>query len=418
MAHVALAWTATAVGFVTWLRFAIRAGHAGWLPRIAAVGAALTPFAANLVYLKLGVPDFDPTPIVLVAVGIVFRTVVLGGTFAPYFISFAREELLDQIDAGLLVADVAGRVVEANAAARRLAGVARAEGEPLERLLSRARSRAGEALVCREFELYRRSALAGRAAVLLERDGDRHREQDLELGRRLAGLGFLAAGVAHEINRPIGSLLGDLGSVEAILDELGRGSPGRGPIDLAQHGLAREGLDLVQESRESLHRIAQTMNLVSSLANRQHGGEAQVFPMMDPASQAVDLARLGQPSRVRLVQDGVLPPVRAVRENVVEILLQLLTNALETDPGGVVETRLVPADRGVAVEVRDHGPGIPEVELDHVFDPFFTSKSPDRRGLGLSFAQELARRHGGRLTVSNRKEGGACFRLWLPAADA
>jgi signal transduction histidine kinase len=417
LAHALLAWSATAVGFVTWLTFAIRAAHAGWLPRIAAVGAALVPFAANVVYLGLGVPDFDPTPLALVAVGLVFRAVVLGGTFAPYFVSFAREELLDQIDAGILVADVTGRVVEANAAALRLTGVTRAEGEDLERLLSRARSRAGEALVCREFELHRRAAVAGRGAVLVERGSDRHREQDLELGRRLAGLGFLAAGVAHEINRPLGSLRGDLGSVEAILDQLGQASPDGDPIDLARRSLAREGIDLVQESREGLHRIEQTMSLVSGLANRQHGRDGKVFSIVESAAQAVDLARLGQASRVRMVQDGVLPRVRVVRENVVEILLQLLTNALESDEGGVIEMRLFPAAGGATVEVRDRGPGIPEAELAHVFDPFFTTKSPDRRGLGLSFAQELARRHGGRLSVANRDEGGACFRLWLPAAE-
>jgi signal transduction histidine kinase len=158
------------------------------------------------------------------------------------------------------------------------------------------------------------------------------------------------------------------------------------------------------------------MSLLASLAQRQHGGEPRIFSLMEPAAQAIDLARLGQAGRVQLVQRGELPPVRAVRENVVEILLQLLTNALETDPGSVVELRLAAAEGGAVAEVLDHGPGIPADELDHLFDPFFTTKSPDRRGLGLSFAHELARRHGGRVTAENRPGGGACFRLWLPAA--
>jgi len=414
-AHTVLAWLAAALGLWAWLRFAARASEAGRGPRAAAAGAAVAPFVANLVYLGLGVPSFDPTPIVMVGVGLVFRAVVLGGTFAPYFVSFARSELLDQLDAGILVADVAGRVVEANAAARRLTGVARAEGKPLERLVSLARSRAGEAIVCREFPLRRRSAVAGRGAVLVERGLERHREQDLELGRRLAGLGFLAAGVAHEVGGPLGASISDLDSVEAILHELGRESRSDAPVALRQRSLAREGVERVEESREGLRRIEQTMDVLAGLARRQHGETPRCVSLVDPVSQAVDLARLGQRGRVQLVQHGEIPAVQAVRENVVEIVLQLLTNALESDPGSVVQIRLTAAEDGAAVDVLDHGPGIPEAELPHLFDPFFTTKSPDRRGLGLSFAQELARRHGGRLVASNRAGGGACFRLWLPA---
>lgn len=414
--HTAVAWTAAGLGLIAWLRFAARASEAGRLPRAAAAGAAVAPFAANLVYLGLGIPSFDPTPIVMMGVGVVFRAVVLGGTFAPYFVSFARSELLDQLDAGILVADVAGRVVEANAAARRLTGVARAEGKPLERLVSLARSQTGGAIVCREFPLRRRSAVAGRGAVLVERGVDRHREQDLELGRRLAGLGFVAAGVAHEVGRPLGALIGDLDSVEAILEEIDREARPDAPTKLRRRALAREGIDLLEDSREDLQRIEQTVGLLGALATRQHEDSPERVALMEPVSQAMDFARLGQRGRVQLVQHGEIPVVHAVRESVVEIVLQLLTNALETDHGSVVQIRLSAMDEGAAVDVLDRGPGIPEDDIPHLFDPFFTTKSPDRRGLGLSFAQELARRHGGRLSASNRPGGGACFRLWLPAA--
>jgi len=416
-AHAVVAWSAAGLGLVSWLHFAARASSVGWLPRAAAASAALAPFVANVVYLGLDVPSFDPTPVVMATVGLVFRAVVLGGTFAPYFVSFAREELLDQIDAGLLVADVGGRVVEANAAARRLTGASSVEGESLDRLLSRARSRNGEGVAIREFPLHRRSAVAGRGAVLLDRSPDRPREQDLELSRRLSGLGFLAAGVAHEINNPLTYVMNDLASIESILAELGRGPDRDRPIRLHERALARDGLELAEESREGLRRISDTVAVLSSLGRRRHGGAARPMALAEAVAEAVEMARLGQAGRVQIVQSGDLPPVLAVRDNVVEIVLQLLTNALETDPGSVVTARLVAAGNGAAVEIADHGPGVPEAELPHVFDPFFTSKAPERRGVGLSFAHELARRHGGRLAVANRPEGGACFRLWLPAAD-
>ena len=75
-------------------------------------------------------------------------------------------------------------------------------------------------------------------------------------------------------------------------------------------------------------------------------------------------------------------------------------------------------EKEVSVRVCDGGPGIPEDDLPHVFDPFFTTRRPGPNlGLGLSLCWELARRNGGRLEAENRPEGGAAFTLWLPVAE-
>jgi len=417
LVHGVLAWAMIVAGLVVWLRFAVRASAAGPWQRGVAAGAAVLPLLANGVYLLGDVPASDPTPLVLAAAVLAFRAVVLGGTFAPYFVSFARAELLDQIDAGLLVADVTGRVVEANAAARRLTGTSRPVGEPLEALLARARHRAGTGLAWREFPLRRRATFAGRGAVLLDRSEERDRERDREVGHRLQGLGFLAAGVAHEINNPLTYVMADVESLEEILAALADPAPPDPAAWQRRAARTQEGLELVDECRDGLRRIEQTVAFLSGLATRQHRSAPRTVTLREPVAQAVDMARLGQGGRIHVVQRGHLPPVRAVPEDVVQIVLQLLANALEVDPEGAVEVRMAPWRNGVRVEVLDGGPGIPEAELAHVFDPYFTTKAPEGQGLGLAFAHELARRHGGGLSAANRPGGGACFSLWLPAAE-
>jgi signal transduction histidine kinase len=109
-------------------------------------------------------------------------------------------------------------------------------------------------------------------------------------------------------------------------------------------------------------------------------------------------------------------------DKLVQVFVNLLRNAVIAfdAPGGHVEVKARPQDRagrkGLAIAVEDNGPGIPPAVLPNVFDAFVTSRLDARgTGLGLTIAQGIVAQHGGTITASNRKEGGACLEVWLPA---
>ena len=118
------------------------------------------------------------------------------------------------------------------------------------------------------------------------------------------------------------------------------------------------------------------------------------------------------------VPDG-LPRIRASAFQLQQVLLNLLTNAQDElrDRDGRREIIVTgaPDPLGCVIEVRDTGPGIPRAILPRVFEPFFTTKQTGT-GLGLAISAGIVERFGGRVTAANRREGGAVFRIVLPAA--
>ncbi len=111
-----------------------------------------------------------------------------------------------------------------------------------------------------------------------------------------------------------------------------------------------------------------------------------------------------------------LPAVRADAGQIHQVLVNLLLNAVQAMPdGGTVEIATW-AEEGVAVvEVRDHGAGLPDVPVERLFEPFYTTKAAGT-GLGLHVCRRIAQSHGGRLDAANAEGDGAAFRLVLPTA--
>lgn len=122
--------------------------------------------------------------------------------------------------------------------------------------------------------------------------------------------------------------------------------------------------------------------------------------------------------RFELDADEALTPIHAECENLSFALGNLLDNALDHAPGGsTITLKLSNAGKGLNIQVRDHGAGIPDYALAHLGERFYSLPRPDGSkgsGLGLAIAQEVARRHAGRLTLSNHPEGGALASLDLP----
>ena len=219
-------------------------------------------------------------------------------------------------------------------------------------------------------------------------------QEKLVQSEKLAGIGRLAAGVAHEINNPLavivgyvkllrrraeGALAEDLARVE---DEAGKAQQiVEGLLDLARApAAAPEPVDLRALCDEAVARLQETGRLGGARVTVAGAGRVA-----------------GQPHRLR------------------QVVLNLVRNGAEAaGPEGRVEVEVAAEPGGARVEVRDDGPGLPEAARGKLFEPFFTTK-PTGTGLGLAVSQAIVRAHGGDVTADAAPGGGARFTVRLPA---
>jgi len=221
---------------------------------------------------------------------------------------------------------------------------------------------------------------------------------------KLASLGQLAAGAAHEINNPLTAILG---YSDLLVEE--------NPPQTRQHTLG-------QKIRDQARR---TKDLVTNLLSfaRQVPVEKQLLDLSTVLAGAVQLRNLDlrqKNIRIELESHSVLPAVRGDPNQLLQVFYHLISNAvdaMETVGGGVLLIRTLRERGNVVIEFSDTGPGMKEP--DKVFDPFYTTKPVGKgTGLGLSICYGVMQEHGGRITGFNRAEGGCTFRLELPAVLA
>ena len=232
-------------------------------------------------------------------------------------------------------------------------------------------------------------------------DDLRHMQTEVVKAERLAAVGELAGGVAHEINNPLMIILGQ---VHLLL----------------QSQDSREilgGLKVIDGATKRAAEIIRDLMLFAEhfpLRPTRCRVAEQLQHVLDLQRGRLDVQHV----RVQLEVDET-PEIWADVGQLQEALFHLIQNAEQAmaaaNGGGRLAIRVGPGPMGVRIEVADDGPGIPPEDLARIFNPFFTTKAPgEGRGLGLSVAHSIVTEHEGRLWAENRPEGGAMFVVELP----
>jgi PAS domain S-box-containing protein len=363
------------------------------------------------------------------------------------------ETTLRSIADAVVCADPAGRVMFLNPAAETLlaTSAAAAIGRPLDDLIAEqpAAPRRGVRLgapadhgipVERRLKIAGREhvvsqtmslviedrQILGRVMVLRDITEQRRLERRLEMADRLASLGTMAAGVAHEINNPLIAVTANLAFVREKLDELTADpAPGEtAPADPAAVRRQLEGLrDAVADSQSAAHRIARVVADLKVFARppEEQPRRADVGISLDWAIRTT-AHELRQ--RARLVRElGTLPAVRGDEARLGQVFVNLLINAAHAIEPGAADRNLVRVsgalvgDR-VVIEVHDTGVGIPDDVRPRIFEPFFTTKPVGvGTGLGLFICHSIVESMGGTLTLDSRAGAGSTFRVALPVAS-
>jgi PAS domain S-box-containing protein len=237
-----------------------------------------------------------------------------------------------------------------------------------------------------------------------------------EAALRLASVGALASGVAHEVNNPLSFVMSNVAWVAAELEDL---AP---LIDPARHAELRAALDEAAEGAERVRRIVRDLRQVAG----REGGGPERFDPGEAVRTALDLVRGRVLERAVLEERlGTAPRVHGRAHELAEALVNVLVNAAEALPRGgggrshrVTVSLDTDAEGRAVVEVSDSGRGIPADELPRVLDPFFTTKEPGAgAGLGLSVARGIVTGMGGTFHVWSAPGAGTTVRLALPAAS-
>ena len=241
----------------------------------------------------------------------------------------------------------------------------------------------------------------------------RETQQQLVQAEKMKSLGQLVAGVAHELNNPIGFVHANLQLMNDYVDKLlgaEKGSP--------QAEKARTAIDkLLSRSQEGTIRVKQIVQDLKTFS-RMDQAEAQEVDLHEEIDRTLALMEPRLKDSIQVKREyGQLPMVRCNAGQLNQVFLNLLMNACDAleGIGGTITIASSPKGDGVRLEFADDGPGIaPEVQ-SRIFDPFFTTKEPGKgTGLGLSMSHQIIERHGGRMVVSSQAGEGTRFIIDLP----
>ncbi len=250
------------------------------------------------------------------------------------------------------------------------------------------------------------------------------RARALVHAERLAAIGLLAAGIAHEINNPTSVIRGNAQILQKVWPDVEQAlqslpAPSRG-VTMA----LEEGEGLLSDTAGAADRIRKIVAYLKQFSRKEQGDQREPCDINRCVEVALGLSRNALKYHMEVIAEmaEALPPVNAHEQQIEQVLINLFTNAADsvgTNASGTLWVRTQTDGNGVVLTVEDDGPGIPDDALPHLFDAFFTTKDADHgSGLGLSISRGIVQDHGGTIEAANRPDGGACFTIRLPGPPA
>jgi signal transduction histidine kinase len=229
---------------------------------------------------------------------------------------------------------------------------------------------------------------------------------------KMRSLGQLVAGVAHELNNPIGFVHANVQLMEDYVARLMRDD-----IDEETRRRTREAIEkLLVRSREGTERVKRIVQDLRTFSRTDHA-DLQEVSLNEEIDRTLSLMEPRLKGGVRIERDyGDLPRVRCFAGQLNQVFMNLLMNACDALEGrGVITIRTRALEDGLRLEFEDDGPGIPSEVRERIFEPFFTTKPIGKgTGLGLSLSHGIVERHGGTMTVESEPGRGTRFAIELP----
>lgn len=270
-------------------------------------------------------------------------------------------------------------------------------------------------------------------------------QSHLVRSEKLASLGQLVAGVAHELNNPLAFVINNVAVLQRDFSQMRQllsmyeevceaPADGRGELTQRVQGFA-EQIDLsyvlgsldgvLSRSREGLRRIQQIVKDLREFSRQESVGEIDEGVDLNDGIRSTLNILHGRAARDNVVLEsnfGALPPITCQPAKINQVMMNLLANAVdaclarfEGKEGGKVMVESRAQEEGVEIVVRDNGCGIPPEHVERIYDPFFTTKPVGKgTGLGLSITHGIVNEHGGRIEVQSQVGSGTRFTVWLP----
>ena len=253
---------------------------------------------------------------------------------------------------------------------------------------------------------------------------------------KMASIGQLAAGVAHEINNPVGYISSNLNSLKQYLGDLFKlldayeryvsssassDQPALRHISEIKGGIDVEYLkkDLIDLTRESMEGADRVIKIVRDLKEFSHVDqtEFEIADLHKGLDSTLNIAHNEIKYKVEVIKEyGVLPVVECVPTQINQVFMNIIVNAAHAiEEKGTIWVKTGAIDDRVWIEISDTGKGINPENLSKIYDPFFTTKPVGKgTGLGLSITYGIIAKHNGKIEVESKLGVGTSFRIWLP----
>lgn len=250
------------------------------------------------------------------------------------------------------------------------------------------------------FEVVLQVEESRRIGLLMREVTQEKRLQDqLAMAEKLSGLGRLSAGIAHEMNNPLYSIMG---YTEAILEE---GNPEKIKIYAGK----------VLGNSKHMAAIIQNLSGYTRSSIKDKTQDVNINERLDAAIEIALMASLSKDVALEKHYSN-LPLTKAKPEEIQQIFINIVANAVQAMQGkGRLIVSSKKLDGNIVVRIKDTGPGIPPEYLPRIFDPFFTTKGQgEGTGMGLNIVHKIAEKYGGHIDVESQVGNGATFIVWLP----